>query len=143
MKTILLLGVIVAAHLSTKLAYAGEGHNHGHNHEAAVEAAPHGGILRDSPPYKCELVLNNDQAKVYIYDKDLTPVTSARLASSATAELGFPKERTKRKIKFTLKGDVYEATLTGISEVHRYDLHLSLVVDKNPIIGDFGVDNIH
>ena len=143
MKNILLLGLTIASLISTKIVYAGEGHGHDHNHEAAVEAAPHGGILRDSPPYKCELVLNNDQAKLYIYDKDLKPVTNERLAKTAIGDLGFPKDRTKRQVTFTLKGDFYEATLTGISAVHRYDLHISIEVDKKPIIGDFGVDNIH
>lgn len=131
--------------ISPRLVYAGGGHDHGHehNHEAAVEPAPHGGVLRDSPPYKTELVLNNDQAKIYIYDKDLKIIPKDKLAPTAVGQLGFPKDRTKREVVFKLAEDHYEANIPGIGAVHRYDLHVTLTVSGKSILGDFGVDNIH
>jgi len=119
--------------------YAGEGHNH----EAAIEPAPHGGILRDSPPYKVELVLNNDNAKIYVYDKNLNPVPNSELGSTAVGALAFPKERKKREVIFKLSESAYEGEMPGISAVHRYDLHVDITIDGKKVIGDFGVDNIH
>lgn len=121
------------------VVYAGEGHNH----EAAIEPAPHGGILRDSSPYKVELVLNNDNAKVYVYDKNLNPIPNDKLAKTAVGALAFPKERNKREVIFKLSESAYEGEMPGISAVHRYDLHIDLTIDGKKIVGDFGVDNIH
>lgn len=119
--------------------YAGEGHNH----EAAIEPAPHGGILRDSPPYKTELVLNGDEAKIYVYDKDLNLMPNNKLGSEAIGALRFPKEKEHRKVIFKLGDSFYEGKMTGISSVHRYDLHVDMNIDGKSIVGDFGVDNIH
>lgn len=114
-----------------------------HDHEAAVEAAPHGGILRNAAPYKAELVLKKDNAKVYVYDDKMKPVAKEKLKPSIKGELGFPKDKKKKQVTFDLKSDAYEATLAGIGKVHRYDLHITLEVDGKPILADFGVDNIH
>ena len=123
------------------VAFAGEGHDH--NHEAAVEPAPRGGMLRDAPPYKVELLLEKDLVRVFIYDAELKPVAREKLAASALGQLRFPKEKSHRELPFTLGADSYEATAPGISAVHRYDLHVTFDVAGRKIIGDFGVDNIH
>jgi len=114
-----------------------------HNHEAAVEAAPHGGILRNAGLFKAELVLNKDNAKIYLYDKDMKAVDAKRLTPSAKGRLAFPKDKTKREVKFELKDGTYQAQLPGIGKVHRYDLHVDLSIDGKPVLGDFGIDNIH
>lgn len=130
--------LVVLASLLTVPAFAGEGHNH----EAAVEPAPHGGILRDSPPYKVELVLNGDHAKIYVYDSALQPVKKESLAATAKGELAFPKEK-PQEVVFNYGEDGYEATVKGISTVYRFDMHVKLMIDQKEIIGDFGIDNIH
>ena len=114
-----------------------------HNHEAAVEAAPHGGILRNAPPYKSELVLKKDVAKVYVYDKDVKPVSKEKLKESIKGQVAFPKDKKKRDVLFKLAGDAYEAKIPGIEKVHRYDLHITLEVEGKSVLADFGVDNIH
>lgn len=124
-------------------AFAGGGHDHSHDHQASVEPAPHGGMLRDSLPFKTELVLNQDTATIYVYDKDLKQVQAARLGVTAEARLAFPKERNPRTIVIPLIGDVYQGELEGIDKVHRFDLHVDITVDGKKILGDFGVDNIH
>ncbi len=140
MSKLTFLLVMLVGLLSTN-ALAGD--HHGHDHEPSVEPAPHGGMMRDSLPYKSEIVLNNDHVKIYVYNKDLTAVSHDKLAPMVTGELAFPKETTKRKVDFKLAADAYEATIPGISKVHRYDLHVTLMIEKKPIIADFGVDNIH
>ncbi len=113
----------------------------GHNHEAAVEAAPHGGVLRDALPFKVELVLTGDQAKIYVYDKALKPVKLDK--DTAKGELKFPKEKNGKEVVFKKNGEIYEATLAGISKVHRYDLHVNIENQTSKVKVDFGVDNIH
>lgn len=114
-----------------------------HNHEAAVEAAPHGGILRNAPPYKSELVLHKDAAKIYVYDKDVKPVPKALLKESIRGQIAFPKDKKKREVVFKHTGEAYEAQIAGIDKVHRYDLHVTLEINGQPVLADFGVDNIH
>src|SRR5687768_7283198 len=114
MKKILVVGFSLA--LFTPMAYAGEdhGHSHGHSHEAAVEDAPHGGVLRDAPPFKAELVLNGDNVKMYVYDKQLKPVTLDK--ATLKGHLKFPRQ-TKETIvtlKRAASGAYYEATMKGI-----------------------------
>ncbi len=114
---------------------------HGHNHEAAVEPAPHGGILRDAPPYKAELVLNKDEAKIYIYGTDLKLANLT--ATELEGKLKFPKDKKERVVKFVKKAEAFGALISGISKVHRYDLHVALKEAGKTTILDFGVDNIH
>lgn len=123
------------------ILYAGGGHDH--NHESAVEAAPRGGMLRDSPPFKVELLLTNDRAQIYVYDASLNLVASDRLASEAKGKLRFPREKSDREVVFIRKGDAYESTLQGIGSVHRFDMHVDIVIDGKTVVGDFGIDNIH
>lgn len=134
--TLIILGMLIFV----GTALAGDGH--GHNHEAAVEPAPHGGILRDSSPYKVELVLNGDKANIYVYDDKLQPISKDRLTATIKGKLGFPKEQPK-EVSFTLGSDSYEGILTGIAAVHRFDMHVDLVIDGKVVVGDFGIDNIH
>lgn len=134
--TLILLGIF----FSVGSAFAGDGH--GHNHEAAVEPAPRGGILRDSPPFKVELVLNGDKANIYVYDNELKPIAKERLTSTIKGKLGFPKEQPK-EVSLTLAEDSYEGILAGIGSVHRFDMHVDLVIDGKVVVGDFGIDNIH
>lgn len=112
-----------------------------HNHEASVEAAPHGGTLRDAPPYKVELVLNGDNAKLYVYDNKLKPVKLDK--EILKGQLAFPKDKKKKEVVFKKSGDLYEGTLVGISKVHRYDLHVEIEAAGKKVMADFGVDNIH
>lgn len=139
MKTLVLLATLA---LTTVFAAQSFAHDD-HNHEAAVEAAPHGGLLRDAPPYKAELVLNKEDARVFVFDKDMKPVLKEKLSQKIQGTLAFPKDKKRRIIDFELKGDAYEAKITGIDKVHRYDLHVTLVIDKKSILADFGIDNIH
>ncbi|MDZ4661278.1 MAG: hypothetical protein SGJ18_06615 [Pseudomonadota bacterium] len=131
------LFLTILCSLAVNSVWAGDGHNH----EAAVESAPHGGVLRDAPPYKVELVLNGDQAKIYVYDKGLKPVKLDK--DTAKGELRFPKEKKAKEVVFKKNGEVYETTLAGISKVHRYDLHVNLEAGASKVLVDFGVDNIH
>jgi hypothetical protein len=113
----------------------------GHNHEAAVEPAPHGGILRDAPPYKAELVLEGAIAKVFVYGKDLKPATLE--TKELTGKLRFPKEKKDKVVKFERKGEFFEAKIVGIDKVHRFDLHVTLQEGAQKVVIDFGIDNIH
>lgn len=135
MKT--LLAILALTVFAGQPAMAGDDHNH----EASVEAAPNGGTLRDALPYKVELVLKGDKATVYLYDSKLKQVKLDQ--ETATGRLGFPKDKKKKEVIFKKVGDVYEATLTGISKVHRYDLHIDIQAQGKKIMADFGVDNIH
>ncbi len=135
MKVLIALLAIVTVSLTP--AHAGDDHNH----EAAVEPAPHGGVLRDAPPFKVELVLNGDTAKVYFYDKALKPAKLEK--DTLVGKLRFPKEKKDREVTFTKKTDSYEGTLTGISKTHRYDLHINVESGGKKVVVDFGVDNIH
>lgn len=135
MKTLLLL-------LSTLLLSPAYGSGD-HNHEASVEAAPHGGILRDALPFKAELVLNKDNARIFLYDKELKAVAKEKLPATIKGQLAFPKDKKKKEVTFNLKGDAYESKLAGISKVHRYDLHVNVTIEGKPVVLDFGVDNIH
>jgi hypothetical protein len=123
--------------LAVTVGHAGDGHNH----EAAVENAPHGGVLRDAPPLKVELVLNGDNAKIHVYDKNLKPVKLDK--DTAKGQIRFPKEKKPREVIFKLSGEVYESTLKGVSKIHRYDLHVDIEVGATKVVADFGVDNIH
>lgn len=136
MKAYLFLALL---YVSPHISLAGDGHNH----ESAVEPAPRGGILRDAPPYKSELVLDKDTARIFVYDKTLKLVPKDKLSSTVNGQLAFPKDKKKREVVFELKGDNYEAKLPGIDKVHRYDLHVTLQVEGKSIMADFGIDNIH
>lgn len=114
-----------------------------HNHEASIEAAPHGGVMRDSPPYKSELTIENENVKIYVYDAEVKPVDTKKLKSSIKGKLRFPKEKKEREVIFKLAGDSYGAKIPGIDKVHRYDLHVDLIIDGKKVLADFGVDNIH
>ncbi|MGE0616916.1 MAG: hypothetical protein AB7P04_14890 [Bacteriovoracia bacterium] len=141
MKTIT-IGILISCFVFAavpRTVWAGEGH--GHNHEAAVEPAPHGGILRDAPPYKSELLLKGEVAKIYVYDKGLklAPLKTETLE----AKIRFPKEKKDRTVIFKREADYFVAPLPGISKVHRYDLHVTLKEGPTSTLIDFGVDNIH
>lgn len=110
-----------------------------HNHEASVEPAPHGGMLRDAGEFKAEAVLNGDTIKIYIYDKKLKAVQLKK--SELKGDVQFPKEKTK-PVTFVKKGDAYEATVKGISKVHRYDMHVTIEDNGKSHKVDFGIDNI-
>ena len=138
---VVIMMVVCAVFSAPQHARAGGGHDH--NHEAAIEAAPRGGMLRDAPPFKVELLLTNDLAQIYVYDASLSLVASDRLASEIKGRLRFPREKSDREVVFVRKGDAYESTLAGISAVHRFDMHVDIVVDGKTVVGDFGVDNIH
>src|SRR5262245_39025622 len=117
------------------------GHTHGdHDHEPAVEAAPHGGMLRDAAPFKSEVVLEGDKVTLYVYDKALKPVALDK--DTLKGEIQFPRQKAK---PVTLKrtGDVYEAKITGISKVHRFDLHITIEAGGKKALADFGIDNIN
>lgn len=135
MKALLVLLAVMS--LGAQPAFGGDDHNH----EAAVEAAPHGGVLRDAAPYKVELVLKGDKATLYVYDAKLKPVKLDK--ETALGKLRFPKEKNQKEVVFKRAGDVYEATLAGISKVHRYDLHIDVEAQGKKVVADFGVDNIH
>src|SRR5688572_921411 len=118
MKRFLLSSFICLSLFSAPSVMAGDDHNH----EPAVEAAPHGGVLRNADPYKAEIVINGDNVKVYVYDKALKP--QALKTNELKGRVQFPKEE-KKPVVFAKKGDFFEATIKGISKVHRYDLHLN------------------
>jgi hypothetical protein len=111
----------------------------GHNHEAAVEAAPHGGTLRNAGEYKAEIVINGDNLKLYVYDKQLKPLKLDK--AELTGDVQFPKEKSK-PVTFKKAGDAFETTVKGISKVHRYDMHVNVEVAGKKAIADFGIDNI-
>lgn len=136
MKRSLVFSVILMSFVSI-LALAGDGHNH----ESSVEPAPHGGILRDAAPYKTELVLKGDLAKIYVYQKDLKP---AKVSSQELrGEVRFPKQKKSKAVIFKATGESFDATIEGISKVHRYDLHIKMIEGGTETLFDFGVDNIH
>jgi hypothetical protein len=121
-------------------AWAGEGHNH----EAAIEPAPHGGILRDATPYKAELVLNGELAKIYVYTKDAEVLkTAAVSANELTGYVRFPKQKKNQPVVFKKSGDSFETKISGISKVHRFDMHVTLEEAGTKTLLDFGIDNIN
>jgi hypothetical protein len=137
MKTTILIALTA---LTATTAFAGDNHNH----EAAVEPAPHGGVLRDAPPYKAELVLNKDEAKIYVYSKAGEKLEPAKLElDKLEGKVQFPKDKKAKPVTFTKKGDSFDATIAGVSKVHRYDLHVDLPTKDKKLLIDFGVDNIH
>ena len=111
----------------------------GHNHEAAVEAAPRGGILRNAGDYRAEIVINGDKLKLYVYDKQLKPITLDK--AELTGDVQFPKEK-RKPITFKKAGESYDVTVKGINKVHRYDMHVTLEIAGKKIVADFGIDNI-
>lgn len=110
-----------------------------HNHEAAVEAAPHGGILRNAGDYKAEIVISGDNLKLYVYDKQLKPFKLEK--AELKGHVQFPKQK-KEAIRFKKSGDFYATTVKGISKVHRYDMHIDLDIAGKKTVADFGIDNI-
>ncbi len=121
-------------------AWAGEGHNH----EAAVEPAPHGGILRDASPYKAELVLDGELAKIYLYTKDAKDLKPASVsATELEGYVRFPKQKKNQPVVFKKSGDSFNAKIAGISKVHRFDMHVTLEEGGTKTLLDFGIDNIN
>lgn len=112
----------------------------GHVHEPAIEAPPHGGLLRDALPFKSEVVLNGDVAKVYIYDNKLKPVKIDK--ETLKGEVQFPKEKKPKPVTFKRIKDHYEGKLPGISKIHRFDLHVNLEAGGKKALADFGIDNV-
>ena len=115
------------------------GHS-GHNHEPAVEPAPHGGMLRNAPPFKSEVVLNKDTVKLYIYDENLKPVKLDK--KQLKGDVQFPRKE-KKPITFELKKDHYHTTIPGITKTHRFDMHVQLEAGDKKALADFGIDNLH
>lgn len=133
MKNVLLVTSILFGAAGTLMA------GDGHNHEAAVESAPRGGVLRNAGDYKAEIVINGDNLKLYVYDKQLKPIKMEK--AEITGDVQFPKEKSK-PITFKKAGESYDATVKGISKVHRYDMHVNLEVAGKKLVADFGIDNI-
>lgn len=133
MKTLMLLSLLWASALPAAA-------HDGHTHEAAVEAPPHGGMLRDAPPFKSEVVVEGDQVTLYLYDKSLKP--AALDADNFQGEVQFPRKKA-RPVVFTREGEVYKALIPGLSKVHRYDLHVTVEAGGKKALADFGIDNIH
>jgi hypothetical protein len=129
--------IIVLALILSPMTMAGDGHNH----EAAVEPAPHGGILRDAHPYKAELVLEGDNARVYVYDKGLK--IAEIKAQTLEGSIRLPKQKKDTKVTFKREGDSFNAKLAGVDKVHRFDLHIYLTEGGQKTKLDFGIDNIH
>lgn len=139
--TILSSGALIIAMAAAATASAPLAHSHeGHVHEAAVETAPHGGMLRNADPFKSELLVKGDSVKLFIYDKQLKPVKPTE--PTLKGDLQFPREKKFTSVTFTRKGDHYVATVPGISKKHRFDLHVHLVANGKKALADFGVDNI-
>jgi hypothetical protein len=139
MKSKLFVNFFFCSLLLSTQAIAGDGHNH----EPAVEDAPNGGMLRDAPPFKSEIVLNKDNVKLYIYkkiDKKLKLIKYDQ--KSLSGYIQFPRKKEKKPVEFKLKGDYYEATIKGISKTHRFDMHVTLKNGKENATVDFGVDNL-
>lgn len=131
-----LLQILAFSALISANAFAHEGHVH----EPSVEAPPHGGLLRDAAPFKSEIVLSGDSAKVYVYDNQLKPVKLDK--ETLKGEMQFPRDKKLKPVTFKRKGDYYEATLPGISKVHRFDLHVNLEAGGKRALADFGIDNV-
>jgi len=130
--------MVFAAALAIGFSAHGFGHE-GHSHEASAVAAPHGGSLRDAGELKGEVVITGDTIKLYVYDKHLKPLVLDK--KELTGEVQFPKEK-KKPITLKKNGDVYEATVKGISKTHRYDLHINVDNAGKTTLVDFGLDNI-
>ncbi len=111
----------------------------GHSHEASAQIAPHGGNLRDAGEIKGELVIKGDSVKLYVYDKHLKPIKLS--AVELSGDVQSPKEKSK-PITLKKNGDIYEATIKGISKVHRYDLHINIEHEGKKTLVDFGLDNV-
>lgn len=134
------LSISLSVALALPSARAGDDHNH----EASVEPAPRGGVLRDAPPYKSELVLNGDEARIYVYSKVGEKLEPAQLGStSMEGRLRFPRDKKERSVTFKRAGDAFVARIAGIDKKHRYDLHITLLEAGKRVVLDFGVDNIH
>lgn len=133
---------ILSLLLVTALSFGHEGHDH----EAAVEAPPHGGLLRNVQNaknevfLKSEAVINGDAVKLYVYDKALKPVQLKQ--DTLKGDVQFPREKAK-PVTFKKATDHYTATVTGISKKHRFDMHVELEADGQKGKADFGIDNIN
>lgn len=148
MKTILIVAFVITLQLSSF------GHE-GHNHEASTEQPHLGGVLRDAPPFKAELIMNGETISVYVYDKDrkILPLDKEELKG----EVQFPRQdkpspvifkKVKEKASKEIKGfgtivEHYEAKIPKINKAHRYDLHVNLDVGGKTAKADFGIDNIN
>ncbi|MBC7533691.1 MAG: hypothetical protein H7318_19160 [Oligoflexus sp.] len=133
MKTAILMTTLVLSFTTPVLA------SDDHNHEAAVEAAPHGGTLRNAGDHKAEIVIEGDKLKLYVYDKALKPIKMEKAELKGNVQ--FPKEKSK-PIIFKKSGEFYEALVKGISKTHRYDMHVNLEIGSKKTLVDFGIDNI-
>lgn len=114
-----------------------------HNHEPAVEDPPHGGMLRDAPPFKAEIVIKDDLVKLYIYKKEKKELKQVKYdQKELKGTVQFPRQEKRQQIVFELNGNFYQGKIKGISKAHRFDLHVDLVVGKEKAVADFGIDNL-
>lgn len=127
----------------------------GHNHEASTEQPHLGGVLRDAPPFKAELLMNGEQVSIYVYDKDRKILKLDK--EELKGEIQFPRQdkpsavtfkKVKEKASKEIKGfgtitEHYETKIPKINKTHRYDLHVTLDVGGKTAKVDFGVDNIN
>lgn len=132
-------GLLLALSISVFVASPAQAHD-GHVHEPALEAPPHGGLLRDAGIFKSEVVIQGDLAKVYIYDQKMKPIVQG--PSQLKADFQLPKQRHGKPVVFLKKDDHYEAVLPGVSKAHRFDMHVQIEVEGKKGLADFGVDNM-
>lgn len=110
----------IAILLSTTLGFAHEGHDHDMPTSAK---AMKGGVIQSLEKTLIEVVNHKQNLKIYIYNREMKPVTVADYGVQATAEL--PRSKKQEPISLVDKGQHLEATFDA-KGLHRYTLILTL-----------------
>ncbi|XGC79442.1 hypothetical protein ACES2L_08890 [Bdellovibrio bacteriovorus] len=100
------------------IANAHEGHDHG---PGAIQA-PKGGVVRSLETINLELLANDKNVQIYVYDKDLAPAKAKDYPASLTMAL--PKKKAE-VVELKDAGDHWTANIDP-KNAHRYTLELAI-----------------
>ena len=103
------------------------GAHEGHSHGPAIKAAPHGGVLREGKDNAVEVVADNNEIKVYVFDMQMKPVALNGMSLAGTAQV---PRKDKKALAFQTAGDYFKGN-ADVGSAYRYELNLELNNGKN------------
>jgi hypothetical protein len=96
----------------------------GHDHDAPTSIpAPKGGIVKALDEARVEAVSKGKDLKVFVYDKDMKPLSTKGFSLKATAEL--PRSKKTEEVKLEAKENSFEGSYDA-KGLHRYTLKLQI-----------------
>ncbi len=109
------------------LATMGFAHE-GHNHDAPTTIKPmKGGVVKALDEAKIEVVSKGKNVKIFVFDKEMKPASSARFTIVAKTLL--PRAKKEEDLALVAKDSFFEAEYDAKGS-HRYTLKLS-ITDAN------------